>query len=375
MLSLTFSPENILFLLLILTVLVQLFYSFYYFISLAFYKKHLPFETPGFPVSVIVCAHNEYENLLQLLPKLLKQDYPEFELVLIDDRSTDETNGYMQQVTQYYPNTRLITIKKTPAGFNPKKYALSMGIKTARYEHLLLTDADCLPLSERWIAEMMKGYRSGTEIVLGYGKYRKIQGFLGALIQYETLLSAMQYLSFAIKGNAYMGVGRNLSYTKTCFYRNKGFASHIRATGGDDDLFVRDAAANSNVSVIIGPDAQTESQPKETWREWWAQKRRHLGAGRKYKLADRTRIGTFILSNIFFYIVSVVLLAMQANLMWLGLIFGVRSLIIFSIYYQVASNLKERLSVVLIPLLDVAFYVYYVLLSVSVLMFKKVTWK
>ncbi|KAA9333601.1 glycosyltransferase [Adhaeribacter soli] len=375
MLPLTFSLENILFLLLIITVLVQFFYGFYYFLSLALHKKHLPFETPGFPVSVIVCAHNEYENLMQLVPKLLKQEYPKFELILIDDRSKDETNGYMQQVTQYFPNTRLITIKNTPAGFNPKKYALSMGIKSASYDHLLLTDADCVPLSERWIAEMMKGYRAGADMVLGYGRYRKIQGFLGALIQYETLLSAMQYLSFAIKGKAYMGVGRNLSYTKTCFYRNKGFASHIRATGGDDDLFVQEAAENSKINVIIGIDGQTESQPKETWREWWRQKRRHLGAGKKYKWTDRLRIGTFILSNIFFYIVSVVLLAMQADLVWLGLIFGVRCLVIFSIYYQAASNLKERLSVVLIPILDIAFFVYYVLLSVSVLMFKKVTWK
>src|SRR5438105_3114446 len=130
MLPFTFSVENILFLLLGLCVLVQFFYGLYYFLSLALYKKHLPFETPGFPVSVIVCAHNEYENLLQLLPKLLKQDYPKFELVLIDDRSKDDTGLLLQQITQHYAHTRLITIKNTPSGFNPKKYALSMGIKS-----------------------------------------------------------------------------------------------------------------------------------------------------------------------------------------------------------------------------------------------------
>ncbi|HSI90670.1 MAG TPA: glycosyltransferase, partial [Adhaeribacter sp.] len=227
---LTFSLENILLLLLALTVAVQLFYALYYFLGLGLFKKHLPFETPGFPVSVIVCAHNEYENLLRLVPLLLKHDYPEFEMVLIDDRSKDQSNIFLQQVVMYYPNTRLITIKKTPAGFNPKKYALSMGIKIAKHEHMLLTDADCEPMSEYWIAEMMKGYRNGADMVLGYGRYKHFKGFLGYLIQYETLLSAMQYLSFAIKGKPYMGVGRNLSYTKKCFYKNKGFASHIRST-------------------------------------------------------------------------------------------------------------------------------------------------
>jgi len=375
MFLLTFSLENVLFLLLAITVLVQFFYAFYYFLSLALYKKHLPFETPGFPVSVIVCAHNEYENLLRLIPKLLKQNYPEFELMLIDDRSKDETGGYMQQITQYYPHAKLISIKNTPAGFNPKKYALSLGIKSAKHEHLLFTDADCVPLSENWIAEMVKGYNNGAEIVLGYGKYEQMPGFLGYLIKYETLLSAIQYLSFAIKGKPYMGVGRNLSYTKTCFYRNKGFASHIRSTGGDDDLFVRDAAANSKVNVVIGQEAQTESKAKETWGEWWQQKRRHLSAGIKYKWQDRVRIGSFILANMFFYVLSVILLAMQANLMWLGAIFAVRCLIVFSIYYQAASNLKERLSVVLMPILDLVYYITYGLLSVSVLMFKKIAWK
>lgn len=372
---LTFSLENILFLALSLTVLVQVFYAFYYFLALALYKKHLPFETPGFPVSVVVCAHNEYENLMQLLPKLLKQDYPEFELMLIDDRSTDQTGSYLQQITQYYPHAKLISIKQTPAGFNPKKYALSLGIKTSKHEHLLFTDADCVPMSEHWIAEMMKGYRGNTEIVLGYGRYEKHKNFLGQLIHYETLLSAIQYLSFAIKGKPYMGVGRNLSYTKSCFYRNKGFASHIRSTGGDDDLFVRDAAATSKINVIIGKDGQTISKPKTTFREWWQQKRRHLSAGKQYKLADRLRIGTFILANIFFYVLSIILLGLQADLRLLGIIYVVRCCIIYTVYYQAASNLKEHLAVVLIPLLDVAYFVYYILLSASVLMFKKIAWK
>ena len=375
MLPFPLTLKNILFLLLGLTVLVQFFYAFYYFLSLAFFKKHLAIDTPSFPVSVIVCAHNEYENLIKLLPKILKQDYPEFELVLIDDRSKDESGTYLQQITQHFRNARLLSIKSTPGGFNPKKYALSLGIKAAKHEHLLFTDADCEPTSPYWISEMMKGYRNGADIVLGYGRYKHLGGFLGYLINYETVLSAIQYLSFAIKGRAYMGVGRNLSYTKSCFTRNKGFASHIKQTGGDDDLFIRDAAANSKVDVIINYNGQTESEPKHTWREWWQQKRRHLGAGKKYKWQDKFRIGTFILANVLFYVTSIILLALQADLILLGAVFVVRCLVIFSIYYQCAGNLKERLAVILLPVLDIAYYIYYVLLSVSVIMFKKVTWK
>ena len=368
------SPENILLILLSLCVFIQFFYGFYYFLSLANYKKHLAIEPPTHPVSVIVCAHNEYENLRNLLPKLLKQHYQTFEIVIVDDRSEDDSGTYLQQITQFYRNVKLVSLKSTPKGLNPKKYALTIGIKVASHEHLLFTDADCVPVSENWITEMQKGYRNGEDVVIGYGRYQKPENFLAKLIQFETLLSAFQYLSFAIKGKPYMGVGRNLSYTKTCFYRNKGFASHIRSLGGDDDLFVRDAAANSKIGVIIGAEAQTESLPEKTFGNWWRQKRRHLSAGQKYKGADRFKIGTFILSNVFFYVLSIILLILHTNLAGLGIIFGLRCFVLYTIYYLAAGNLKERLSVILLPILDLAYYTFYVFLAVSVFMFKKVKW-
>ncbi len=354
-------------------VLVQLYYVLLYFLPLA--KHEDPEPGVQHPVSVIVAAHNELENLMQLLPALIDQEYPEFEVILVNDRSKDDTEFYTYELERQFPNFRVVTVKKTPDYLNPKKYALALGIRAARYEHLLFTDADCMPSSNRWIESMQSGYQNGTEVVLGYSPYAQIKGFLNSLIRYETLLTAIQYLSHANKGRAYMGVGRNLSYTKTCFFRNKGFASHIKTTGGDDDLFVRDAARNSKVSIVISKDSQTASIPKKTFREWIIQKRRHLSVGGQYRAADRRRIGAFVASNILFYILVIILLVLNSHLAILGALAGIRYLAVFPVYVLAARRLGEKLPLPMLPVLDLVYFFYYLFLGVSVLMYKRFRWK
>jgi glycosyltransferase involved in cell wall biosynthesis len=365
---------TILFSLLLGCVLVQAGYAFYYFYYLASFGGPEPPFNPE-PVSVVICAHNEANNLQTLLPALLTQDYPTFEVVLVDDRSTDNTTDVVQQWQDFYPCLRLIKVAATPIGFNPKKFGLFLGIKAARYEHLLFTDADCKPLTNKWIDGMSRGFGTGAGIVIGYSPYQKIYGFLNNLIRYETLLTAIQYLSFSIRGSAYMAVGRNIAYTKNCFYQNKGFASHIRTIGGDDDLFVRDAGAHSSTTIEINKDAQTVSIPKQTYREWFLQKRRHLSVGRQYRFADQLRIGSFMMSNVFFYLISFVLLLLQQNLELVGILFVVRCLVLYIGYVRIARRLEQELSVWSLPVLDAAYFLHYLFLGVSVLMFKKVRWK
>ncbi|WP_276498133.1 glycosyltransferase [Pontibacter litorisediminis] len=354
-------------------VLVQIYFAFFRFLPLS--KHQDPEPDTLRPVSVVVAAHNEQANLFELLPQLLDQDYPEFEVLLVNDRSDDDTEFYTYELERQYPNFRVVTVKKTPEYLNPKKYALALGIRAARYEHLLFTDADCRPNSQNWIRKMQAGYNTGAEVVLGYSPYVQLKGFLNQLIRYETLLTGFQYLSQANAGHAYMGVGRNLSYTKTCFFKNKGFASHIRVTGGDDDLFVRDAANNSNVSIVIDKEAQTASIPKKTFREWVVQKRRHLSVGGRYKTTDRRRIGAFVGSNILFYILFLILLVLNSHLAILGALVGVRYLTVFPVYVAAARRLDDRIPLLLMLVLDVVYFVNYLLLGISVVLYKKIRWK
>ncbi|MFD3000802.1 glycosyltransferase [Pontibacter toksunensis] len=365
--------STVLLVLLALCVLVQLYFSLLYFMPLTRYQD--PEANAVWPVSVVVAAHDELENLMELLPLLLDQNYPEFEIIVVNDRSEDDTEFYLFELEKQFPHLRVVSVKKTPEYLNPKKYALALGIRAAKHEHLLLTDADCRPLSKNWIGKMQSGYKTGSEVVLGYSPYAQLKGFLNHLVRYETLLTGIQYLSHANRGNAYMGVGRNLSYTKGCFFKNKGFASHIKTIGGDDDLFVRDAASNSNISIVIDKEGQTVSIPKSTLREWMVQKRRHMSVGGRYKAADKRRIGFFVVANILFYVISIAVLVLNSHLAILAALIGARYLSVFPVYVLVARRLNDTVSLLMLPLLDVVYFMNYLFLGISVILYKKFRWK
>jgi glycosyltransferase involved in cell wall biosynthesis len=360
--------------LLFFLVMIQVGYALYYFIPFLFYRAPALGQA-DFPVSVIIAAHNEADNLQRLIPMLLGQRYPCFEVLVVDDRSSDGTKKNMAKLSHMNHRLRILPIEQTPPGIHPKKYALTQGINRARYEHLLLTDADCLPVSDLWIAEMAKGFFAETAIVLGFSPYIRISGFLNKLVRYETLLTALQYLSFSMKGSTYMGVGRNLAYTKTCFNQVNGFGSHGSLVGGDDDLLVQQARHTGQVNLVITKDSQALSIPKTTYQQWFIQKRRHLAVGQHYKLTDRVRIGIFMGANLGFYLTAGAILLSANELFILLILFIGRNIVVSLIYYFAARKLHEKLPVFLLPLLDIIYFINYLVLGVSVLMYKKVRWK
>ncbi|MFD1470613.1 glycosyltransferase [Hymenobacter caeli] len=370
-------------------VLTQFYYWFHYFGPFARRPAEAPADAPGpddhAPVSIVVCARNELENLRRLLPLLLRQDYPgPFEVVLIDDRSRDDTQQYAQQLGQYYAERfRLVTVKSTPDGFAPKKYALTLGIKAARHPRLLFTDADCIPATNQWLRLMQRGFGgpgagagSAADLVLGFSAYAEAPGLLNRLIRYETLLTAAQYLSFAWRGRPYMGVGRNLAYTRATFAATKGFASHIRRLSGDDDLLVQDAVAQGRrAAVVADAPAHTLSVPAATWAAWWAQKRRHLSAGSRYRAADRGRIGAFVLANTLLYVLTVALAFSPELWVTLAVVWVLRTLALIRVYGLLGRRLGQPLPLVWLPLLDVLYFAQYVTISLSLLFKRPLRWK
>jgi len=335
------------------------------------------------PVSILLCAHDELDNLRELVPILLNQDYPAgFELVLINDRSHDETELYVQQLAQYYPGRfRLVTVTNTPAGFSPKKYALTLGIKAARHERLLFTDADCRPVTYDWLRLMQRGFsqKNGADMVLGFSGYTEEPGLLNQLIRYETLLTAAQYLGLAWAGKPYMGVGRNLAYTRSTFQSTKGFASHIRRLSGDDDLLVQDAVAlGARVAVVADPAAQTLSEPARTWAGWWRQKRRHLSAGSRYRAPDRYRLAIFMGSNVLFYLLTPAVLAASfssENIISLGVLWLARTLLLLVAYTSLARRLGQALPATALPVFDFLYLVFYCAWGFSLLVRRPLQWK
>jgi len=251
----------------------------------AFYKeKEEATEHPYPPVSVVISARNEAENLEKFLPEILEQDYPEFQVVVVNDCSQDDSSLVLARLKNKHPHLYYTNIEADKKFYHGKKMPLSLGIKAAKYEHLVLTDADCRPASDQWLKKMTAPFSSQkTELVLGVGNYQKRKGFNNLWIRYETFTIAIQYLGFALTGRPFMGTGRNLAYTKSLFNKTKGFRSHIYLPSGDDDLFIREAANKTNTAVCINPRAHTESVPPENFRKWMNQKQRHLTTSIRYR--------------------------------------------------------------------------------------------
>jgi biofilm PGA synthesis N-glycosyltransferase PgaC len=327
--------------------LVQSFYYLGVYLKLALYKPP-PARKKKNEVSVVICARNEADNLERFLPKILTQDYPAYEVGVVNDRSTDRTEEVLTRLSQQYSHLRFTNIPASETTRSGKKLALTIGLRAARYDRVLLTDADCYPESELWIREMTSPLGREKKIVLGYGRYARRKGLLNVLIRYDTLFSAMQYISFALKGKPYMGIGRNLAYDKNLFFRGKGFSRHYHILSGDDDLFVNEHASRSNTAVEFRPDSQTVSVPEMKWRNWIRQKQRHLTAGSLYRKSSRLRLGIEYLSRILLYIFFI-LTCINANL-WIWVLLGIFFLfqvIRMTVLKLTMSRLKE--SYLLLP--------------------------
>ncbi|MET0298223.1 MAG: glycosyltransferase, partial [Flavitalea sp.] len=281
---------------------VQLFYYLYYFRHLAFYKEPEKNKTQQHPVSVIICARDEANNLVKNFPGVLVQTYPTtHEVIVINHNSQDETRYLLEEFKKTFKTLHIVNLTQEAKGIPGKKYPLSIGIKEAKHEIILLTDADCVPASEFWLQKMQDGFDDGIEVVLGYGAYLKKPGMLNKLIRFETFHTALQYLSYAIAGNPYMGVGRNLSYKKGLFLNNKGFSSLNHVPGGDDDLFVNKVATKNNTRVVLDPEAFTLSEPRKNWTDWTLQKNRHFSTAKFYKASHKFLLGLYTLTHFLFY--------------------------------------------------------------------------
>ncbi|HEX7903645.1 MAG TPA: glycosyltransferase [Chitinophagaceae bacterium] len=355
--------EELLFYFLAAITLIQVFYYTWFFSRVAFFKPKTKGQSQQHPVSVIVCARDEDENLARNLPGVLVQVYPSSsETVVVNDNSLDDTKYILQELKKTFKSLNIVELTHEAKHISGKKYPLSIGIREAKHEVLLLTDADCVPSSEHWIQKMQDGYDEDIEIVLGYGAYHKRPGLLNKLIRFETFHTAIQYMSYALAGIPYMGVGRNLSYKKDIFLRNKGFSSINHIPSGDDDLFINKVATAKNTTVIIDPDAITRSIPKTTWGGWLKQKSRHYTTAKFYKPQHKFLLGLYFATQFVFY----PLLAATAVLYdWryaLGL-FGTRMLLQGFILRKAMVKMGEKDLWPWFIFLDMWMFFYYIIFA------------
>ncbi|MEO6188645.1 MAG: glycosyltransferase [Ginsengibacter sp.] len=355
--------------------LIQLFYYSFFFTRLAFFTQKSSESTQTHPVSVIICSRDEAENLVKNLPGSLVQNYSTtHEVIVINDNSLDESRYILEEFQRTFKQLQLVELKQEAKFIPGKKFPLSIGIKTAKHEIVLLTDADCVPASEFWIDKMQQGYREGTEIVLGYGALHKKKGLLNKLVRWETFHTALQYLSYAIAGIPYMGVGRNLSYKKSVFFRHKGFSSHNHVPGGDDDLFINKAANNKNLRIVIDKDAFTLARPATSWKQWRKQKARHYTTSKYYKSLHKFLLSLYAISHFLFYPLFVATL-LFFSWQWALVVFGIRFLLQVLVMFRVTRKLDEKDLFRWFLLLDIWMFFYYLIFARSLYEKPSKKWK
>ena len=309
-------------------------------------------------VSVIVSARNEALNLKPFLQALLEQDYPLFEVIVVNDGSEDDTQDVLDAYMVKYRRLKLTFVPKGARVISSKKLALTLAVKAARYDYLLFTDADCRPESKYWVRDMVRGFEANeqTEIVLGYGAYFATKGHVSRLTQYETLTTGLQYMGFARAGRPYMGVGRNLAYRKELFVRNNGFASFAGEKAGDDDLFVNHTATSANTIVVSTPESITWSLPKSSFSAWYQQRKRHLSVSPLYTPKTKFLLALEPICRGLFYALLLVLMVVAA---WpvkvaIGGIYLLRLLLQYGVFARGARLLRgERVPMVSIAWFDI----------------------
>jgi glycosyltransferase involved in cell wall biosynthesis len=366
--------SQIVFGLFIFSAAVQLLYYLFFYVRVALFKPKSDFHTQP-PISVVICAKNEALKLHKSIPLFFQQDYPQYQIVVVNDCSVDESSDILEEFEKKYPNLHVVELNEDDIKAHDKKLALTLGIKGAKYEHLLLTDADCIPGDNRWIASMARNFNNEKEIVIGYGPYKKTSGFLNKLIRFDTFLIGLQYLSFSLAGKTYMGIGRNLAYTKTLFFRNKGFASQYHIQSGDDDLFINKVANKQNVVVELHSSSFTYSDPKTSFGAWIKQKRRHLTTAKHYKTGHKFLLGLGSLTQYLFFISFAALMFSSMDPLIVLAIFGLRIVIQFIVLRKSMIIMRESDLLIFSLFFELILLVFYPIIYIGNAFVKKHKWK
>lgn len=350
------------------------FYVFYSFFAFAKAKTNTSTFFPA--VSVIICAKNEEDQLAQNIPKLLAQEYPEFEIILINNASFDDTEAVIEAFSLAHSNVQQVKVVANENFWNNKKYALSLGIKRAKYPTMLFTTADAVPASKQWLKEMGGAFKDKKALVLGYGAYQKVKGsWLNTLIRFENVLTTIQYVSFAKAYRPYMGVGSNLGYTAETFYDQKGFVAHIKLPAGDDRLFVNAAATRKNTGYRFTPESFTIAQGPKSFKKWLSKKQDHLVMMSYYKMPEKLFLGFFHSSQFLFFLLAVITLASSPIWHWVLAAIALRYLVAWVVIAFASARLKEKDLIYIYPLHEISLIIIQICIFISNLISKPARWK
>ncbi|MHB9055750.1 MAG: glycosyltransferase [Paludibacteraceae bacterium] len=363
---------------LLIALFIQFYFYIRYFMGIIRQNKRVESGEIEFlkdqpPVSVVICSRDEEENLRQFLPFVLEQDYPDYEVIVVNDGSTDGTEDYLSLLVKQSGKLRTTFVPAEATNYSTKKLGLTLGIKAAKNDLIIFTDADCMPEGKNWLAMMVRNFTPSAEFVLGYGGYLPKKGFLNKLIKYDTLFIAIKYLGMAVAHRPFMGVGRNLAYRKETFFKMKGFATTLNLLSGDNDLMVNRGGTGENTAIEVSPESVTWTEPKTSFRSWFIQKESHLSISERYNNESKRRLFIEVFSRGIFYLAAILLIVFSVlNFNWILLGIAVLFLLIrFVLQMYVINKSAKTLGEQKFYLTILCFDIVLPLISLFILVFGK----
>jgi poly-beta-1,6-N-acetyl-D-glucosamine synthase len=362
-----------------LSIGISWFYFFYYFGGIKYGMKSKSsqnsdsFRYP--PISIIMAAKNAALNLEDHIHHWLNQDYPEFELVIADDCSADETGYFLVKTAEIEPRLKFVLLDPNVIKSGGKKLALTLAIKKAKHQHFVLTDSDCIPESDQWLKQMASGFANQKSLVLGVAPIQtQGNGFLSRLIQFENSFTALNYLGMAFRGKPYMGVGRNLAYTRDLYNSVGGFSEHYHIPAGDDDLFVQSVANAQNTEICFTPESMMMSKGPKNFKEYWRQKMRHLWVGKFYQSSVKNRLMWYPVAQFLFWMGIIFWFVLGSTWLWPTIALVLKLTPEWIIYFQKSKLLKMPKAAAMYPIFNLFHSFWYVIIGINAFFKRKVIW-
>jgi hypothetical protein len=325
---------------------VQLYYYLFAYGRIPGYKNNLrkPILQSDPPLSVIIPMFSENTVFVeeQLVPLILSQEYHTFEVIVVYVGCDKDFFEDLQGLSKFYPRFIVTKIEQNLRLPISTKAALNVGIKAAHYEHLVFSTTEAYPLSNRWLALMAKGFTRG-DIVVGYCGLKHEAGFANRWMRLDRMMESVEWLSSAIAKHPYRGIRHNFGFTKSLYFKVKGF-NHLKMNIGEDDLFVQHILTNDNLSVVLSPRASVE---QNTWGGlgWWISQRRLFSSTRKfYPSSAKVSADWESGSRLLFFLTAITALAvMPIEYKWtvIGLIL-IRYLVVFFTIWRITRRLGEK---------------------------------
>lgn len=354
--------------------LLQILYFIIVFGRTCYRKKKIKTNEVKYSVSVVICVKNESKNIKDKLPIILEQEYPNFEVVVVNDASQDDTGFVLDVLQKIYPILQILNLPNNVNYFYGRKFPISLGIKSSKNDIIIFTDADTIPTSYRWIEEIVKAFTPGKEIVLGYNAIESKKGILNSLIQYDNQSIAMNYLGHAILGNPYMGKGKNLAFKKELFFKNNGFISHYNIPTGEDDLFINMVSNSKNTNYVLSQDSINLSKAKTNLYDFTKLKEKLFLSQKHFKLSDRFMISLIPFTTFLIYIL--VGLAIYIGIPWQYVITAliIRYTTQIIVYYKSSKLLGTKKIAIFAPIYEIFFIIYNTIIRGRTLFSKGKKW-